>query len=247
MYVSQSRQRGLLRVIENMARGYGHAEIRTRIGEDLLRLLRADYFASYVWDPARKVFADRVCINMNPDNLARYEAYYQFHDPITFKLQRRRNPTRVTEILPQRELVRTEFFNDFLYRDGLYHGVNLYAYDGELNIGDVRIWRGRRRDNFDDEDIALLALIKPFLVLAMKSLGRSVPRVPADLHGDLRLTPREEQVARLLCAGRRDEDIARALGIAFSTVRTHLRSMFEKSGACGRTALVAHLLRPRQN
>ncbi|HVC12477.1 MAG TPA: helix-turn-helix transcriptional regulator [Burkholderiales bacterium] len=248
MYVSQARQRGLLRVIENMVHGYGHAEIRTRIGEDLLRLLRADYYASYVWDPARKVFADGVSINMNPDNLARYDAYYQFHDPMTYKLQRRRNPTRVTEIIPQHALVKTEFFNDFLYRDGLYYGVNLYAYDGALNIGDVRIWRGRRRDNFDDEDMALLRLVKPFLRLAMKSL-RAAPAYACALPAAraLCLTPREGEIARLLCAGKRDEEIARALGIAFSTVRTHLRSLFEKSGTSGRTALVARLLRPPQD
>ncbi len=249
MYVSQTRQRGLLRVIENMVHGYGHAEIRTRIGEDLLRLLRADYYASYVWDPARKVFADGVSINMNPDNLSRYDAYYQFHDPMTSKLQRRRNPTRVTEIIPQHELVKTEFFNDFLYRDGLYYGVNLYAYDGALNIGDVRIWRGRRRDNFDGEDMALLRLVKPFFNLAMKSLRAAPAYAPAPPRAarDLRLTPREEQIARLLCAGKRDVEIARALGIAFSTVRTHLRGLFEKSGASSRTALVARLLRPPQD
>jgi len=245
MYVSQARQRGLLRVIEHMMHGYGDAEVRTRLGYDLLRLLRADYYASYVWDPARRVFADRVWLNMDPRNLERYDAYYQFHDPMTFKLQRRRNPTRVSEIIAQRELVKTEFFNDFLFRDGLYYGVNLYAYDGELNIGDLRIWRSRRGRDFDAEDMALLQLAKPFFNLAMKSLRKTPP--PAAARCDLHLTPREAEVAQLLCAGRRDEEIARALGIAFSTVRSHLRSLFEKSGAASRTGLVARLLRPPQN
>lgn len=237
MHLSQARQRGLLRVLEQLVHGFDHAEVRERTGHDLLRLLRADYYASYVWDSARGVFADRVAINMDPGNLDRYEAYYQFHDPMTFKLQRRRNATRVSEIIPQRELLKTEFFNDFLFRDGLYWGINLYAYDGNLNIGDVRVWRGKRRDNFDDSDVALLQLVKPFFATAMKRLRAA----------DMRLTPREAEVARLLCAGKRDEDIARALGIAFTTVRTHLRSLFDKSGVASRTALVARLMRPPQN
>ena len=250
MYVSQARQRGLLRVIEHMMHGYDHAEVRTRLGEDLLRLLRADYYASYVWDPLRRVFADRVWLNMDPRNLERYDAYYQFHDPMTFKLQRRRNPTRVSEIIPQRELVKTEFFNDFLFRDGLYWGVNLYAYDGDLNVGDLRIWRGRRRRDFDDEDIALLRLAKPFFNLAMRNLRTPRPDAPppsAPPAAGLRLTPREADIACLLCAGQRDEEIARSLGIAVSTVRTHLRSLFQKSGAYSRAGLVARLLRPPHN
>jgi acyl carrier protein len=56
--------------------------------------------------------------------------------------------------------VRTEFFNDFLYRDGLYWGVNLYAWDGDRNIGDMRIWRSRRRERFGADTLDLLELTK---------------------------------------------------------------------------------------
>jgi len=248
MYLSLARQRELLRVVAQMMHGFDSAEVRERTGHDLLRLLRADYYASYVWNPARRVFADRVTINMDPANLYNYDIHYQFNDPMTFKLQRRRNATRVSEIIPQRELVKTEFFNDFLFRDGLYWGVNLYAHDGVLNIGDVRIWRGKRRANFDDDDIAVLQLVKPFFTLAMKRLQTLSPASAAkaalsDVAG-LRLTAREVEVARLLCAGKCDKDIARALGIAFSTVRTHLHSLFEKLGVSGRVALMLRLMCP---
>ena len=86
-----------------------------------------------------------VFLNMSPDNLARYEEYYQFRDPITPVLQKRRRATLVREVMPQDELEKTEFFNDFLIQDGLHHGINVYAYDGDLNIGDLRIWRGKGR------------------------------------------------------------------------------------------------------
>ncbi|WP_024514191.1 helix-turn-helix transcriptional regulator [Bradyrhizobium sp. Tv2a-2] len=35
-------------------------------------------------------------------------------------------------------MLRTEFFNDFLGRDGLYWGVNAYSYIGNRNIGEAR-------------------------------------------------------------------------------------------------------------
>jgi hypothetical protein len=59
-------------------------------------------------------------------------------------------------------------FNDFLARDGLHYGLNLYVYDGEINIGDMRIWRNRRRENFDSSDLEVLDLIKPHFCNSMR-------------------------------------------------------------------------------
>ena len=50
-----------------------------------------DYYASYVWDESRSVFGGRVALNMSDRNLSSYEAYYQYHDPITPKLQQHRS------------------------------------------------------------------------------------------------------------------------------------------------------------
>ena len=64
--------------------------------------------------------------------------------------------------MPQKELEKTEFFNDFLMVDGLHHGINLYAYDGDLNIGDLRIWRAKGTPDFGKREVALLETIKPY-------------------------------------------------------------------------------------
>lgn len=144
-------------------------ELRSDLGEHLLRLLRADHFASFVWNPEHRTFEQAVSLNMSADNLARYDAYFQFHDPITHRLQRRRTATPVQAIMPQPALERTEFFNDFLARDGLHHGINLYAWDAGRNTGDLRIWRRRGRKEFDGHDVALLEFIKPHFRNAMRN------------------------------------------------------------------------------
>ena len=74
-------------------------------------------------------FVSCVQINMTESNLRRYEAYYQFHDPITPTLQKRRRATLVSEVMQHDRLVRTEFFNDFLKQDGLCFGLNYFAFD----------------------------------------------------------------------------------------------------------------------
>jgi hypothetical protein len=167
MYLSAARAGVLARVMATLAEPHEEAEIRSRVGELMLELLGAQYYASYVWDARRQCFDAGVHLNMDRANLRRYEQHYQFRDPITLKLQQHRRAVRVTDVLAQGQLERTEFFNDFLARDGLHWGVNLYAWSGDSNIGDLRIWRDRRRENFSETDLALLDLVRPALVAAL--------------------------------------------------------------------------------
>ena len=243
MFLSAAQTRSLSRLMVALAEPHGEAAVRERIGMGLLDLLGADYYASYVWDAERCVFGSRVALNMTDGNLSSYEAYYQYHDPITSKMQSRRNATLVEQVMPQSELVKTEFFNDFLYRDGLYWGVNMYAWDGDRNIGDMRIWRNRKRERFGADTLELLELIKPAYVAALKR-GRgqttdSAPTTPATAA----LSGRELDVVQLASLGLRDKAIAQRLGVAFTTVRTHLGSAFRKLGVENRTQLVEKVTR----
>jgi DNA-binding CsgD family transcriptional regulator len=54
-----------------------------------------------------------------------------------------------------------------------------------------------------------------------------------------RLTPRQEELLRLLAAGHTNAQIARRLGISEGTVRTHLENIYEKLNVSSRTAAVA--------
>lgn len=53
------------------------------------------------------------------------------------------------------------------------------------------------------------------------------------------LTPREQDVARLVLRGESTESIARGLAIACGTVQAHLRNIFEKTGVRSRRELIA--------
>ena len=154
MYLTARETRLLSKAFGLLAEGLSAADVREQVGYCLMEILQADFFASFVWDDSEAKFTEGVSINMDPANLGAYDAYYQFHDPITFHLQRRRVPTLVTQIMPQRELMQAEFFNDFLARDGLHWGVNVYSYVDGRNIGDLRIWRRRGKANFDRSSLS---------------------------------------------------------------------------------------------
>ena len=244
MYLSGRQTELLARLMATLAEPYGEREIRSRVGALMLELLGAQHYASYVWDAGRGSFGNGVHLQMDPANLLQYERYYQFHDPITLQLQQHRRAVRVTDVLAQERLACTEFFNDFLARDGLHWGVNLYAWSGDRNIGDMRIWRSRERENFSDDDLALLDLVRPAFVAALRRSQGDMPTMAASaVSPPSALSERQREVAELAACGLHDKEIARRLGISVTTVRTHLDHAFRKLGVSNRMLLVQRLAR----
>lgn len=241
MYVTAAESRVLGRIFGLLSEDMAEHEVREAIGGHLLELLQADYYASFVWQEASKTFGKAVILNMDPSNVANYDAYFQYHDPITFKLQARREATLVTQVMPQRDLMRTEFFNDFLARDGLHWGVNAYSFVGNRNIGDVRIWRGRRRENFDAHTLELLRLIEPAFTGALTRAGGGA--AAADESPVLKLSVREFEIARMIADDLSDKEIARRLQVEVSTVRTYLKRIFDKLGVRRRSGVAGLLSR----
>ena len=241
MYLSSRQIKAMSALMQTLAEPHGEREIRARLAHQVLDLLDAQYFASYVWQPGAACFDQRIDLHMDPANLLRYERHYQFHDPITLKMQSHRSAVRASDVMPQQELMRTEFFNDFLARDGLHWGVNLYAWDGARNIGDLRIWRNRRHNDFSDDDLQLLNCLRPALVAALRRSQRCPATegealTPGD-EGGIRLSWREREVAQLAAAGLSDKEIAQRLKVSPSTVRTHLDHVFVKLGVNKRSKL----------
>ena len=232
MFLTSAEQGALRRCFALLAEGGDQREIREQLGQVLLDLFHADHFASYVWQPDRGRFEDRVSLNMDAGNLHSYEAWYQHRDPITFLLQSCRHATLVSEVMPRREFVRTEFFNDFIARDGLHWGMNLHAFEGDVALGDLRIWRGRQRRDFEDRDKMLLDLIEPAFVAALRRARQAAGAV--SLAG---LSPRELEVAACVGRGMTNKEIARALRIGVPSVATYLNRIFEKTGVHRRAAL----------
>ena len=85
--------------------------------------------------------------------------------------------------------------------------------------------------DFSERDRALLVLLRPHLYQACLDAERRRHPVP-------RLTPRQNDLMRLLAAGHTNTQIARRLGISEGTVRTHLENIYERLGVSSRTAAV---------
>jgi DNA-binding CsgD family transcriptional regulator len=67
-------------------------------------------------------------------------------------------------------------------------------------------------------------------------------RMPVPDHGPIRLSPREQEIVRMVAKGHPNKVIADVLNISSWTVCTHLRRIFAKLGVGSRAAMVAQLL-----
>lgn len=67
-------------------------------------------------------------------------------------------------------------------------------------------------------------------------------RMPLLGQGTIRLSPREQEIVRMVAKGHPNKVIADVLNISSWTVCTHLRRIFAKLGVGSRAAMVAQLL-----
>jgi DNA-binding CsgD family transcriptional regulator len=67
--------------------------------------------------------------------------------------------------------------------------------------------------------------------------GAGMPQAPF-LKSRFDLTPAEARIVLRLVAGDSLQSAAKALGVTYGTVRTHLKAVFQKTGACRQAELV---------
>lgn len=62
----------LLGIIEKLNRCIDSRPLRQLVADDLLRLIKADILASFVWNEQLQQFEDAAYVNMSESNLQRY-------------------------------------------------------------------------------------------------------------------------------------------------------------------------------
>jgi DNA-binding NarL/FixJ family response regulator len=66
-------------------------------------------------------------------------------------------------------------------------------------------------------------------------------RIPGPAATRIQLSPREQEIVRMVARGHPNKVIADVLNISSWTVSTHLRRIFAKLGVCSRAAMVARI------
>jgi DNA-binding CsgD family transcriptional regulator len=112
----------------------------------------------------------------------------------------------------------------------------IVACDGVMlatDLSDVVV--DRRSRGFDDDELALIELLRAAILAAARRVATSPPVASAGL------TAREAQVLGRVAAGDTNALIAHRLGMRPRTVAKHLEHAYAKLGVSSRTAAVARL------
>ena len=239
MQLSSSDTATLGEIADVLASDAPEEVLRRETGLALMRLLRADFLASFVWDAPSRSYRSGISVNMNESNIQRYHDHFQFHDPVTPAMSIHRQATIVEDVFGRRELDRTEFYRDFLARDGLHSGLNYFAYAGSRQLGDLRLWRAKGTP-FTESDRIMLELVGRVFAAQLAERARAEVLGP----GAAGLTQREREIVAALAEGLGDAAIASRLHLSVATVRTHLSHVFQKLGVGSRLEVVAALREP---
>jgi DNA-binding CsgD family transcriptional regulator len=142
---------------------------------------------------------------------------------------------KTSDFYTARQWHSTGMYIDCIRPQGIEHHLGLALPDPAEPTGReryVRLFFHRAPGpDFSERDRALLVLLRPHLQQACLDAERRRHPVP-------RLTPRQNDLLRLLAAGHSNAQIARRLGISEGTVRTHLENIYERLGVSSRTAAV---------
>jgi DNA-binding CsgD family transcriptional regulator len=103
----------------------------------------------------------------------------------------------------------------------------------------------RRRRDFSERDRAVLDLARTTLAALYRRFRPVAGEGAAPAALAARLTARERQVIRWLCAGKTDRDIGAIVGCSHRTVQKHLQRIYDKLGVETRPAAVLRWLGSR--
>jgi DNA-binding CsgD family transcriptional regulator len=142
---------------------------------EMLRQLEAVFEAGnstffFARHPAKGIDLDRVITMGIEDNfLIQFRDYYHRLDPFLKVFQTTSPPVLTTEqIIPFRDLIRREYYNDFLRLQSIHYQMSIYLKSEGTLLGVLSLFRPKKGKHFSSQEKAKAALMVPYLAGALK-------------------------------------------------------------------------------
>lgn len=188
------------------------------------------------------------------ENVRRYNEYYFHISPVLPTVGNPRFSNigfTESDVVGKSAFLESEYYRDFFKPMGLLHTMVLNAEFGGKIVGNMSLHRPAGAKCYSEKEKAALTLIAPAISgalfgAALRAGFYDTP-VPATL-ALLRqngLSPREEEITGLILRGLSNKEIGQKLFISEKTVKTHINSILQKTGARNRVALISSLIARR--
>ena len=158
------------------------------------------------------------------------------------------------QLLCNRELARTEFYNDFLKPNIWLHGCSTVTNVEDSTFSSVYALRSPRNRAFGSNEIELCRYLAPHIQTAARIQQRiadleiaidrlRVGEMDAKTLFKLGLTPAETRLAIALFKGQSVEAYAKEARISINTARWYAKQIYAKTGVKRQTELIQMLLK----
>lgn len=193
-------------------------------------------------DPAGQWARIPAAVGMDLASRKSYEEYFVSRNPW---LARRKvlagNVETGEGVFNNRELVKTEFYSDFLKPNIWLHVCSAVTKVADSAFSSIYALRSPRKGGFSSDEIELCRYLAPHLEVAGRIRQRIVDleaaldrllagEIDAKTLAKLGLTPAETRLAIALFKGQSVEAYAKEASISVSTARWHVNQIYAKTG-----------------
>ncbi|MBI5445375.1 MAG: helix-turn-helix transcriptional regulator [Deltaproteobacteria bacterium] len=163
--LGRSELQGLLDLSCSVTSGSGLDDFRKRA----LLLLRETFssFAANFFitdaDAAALNISNVVADGVDPAAFGPYRAYYQYLDPFLQRPLESIGTSLLDEIVDIEEFRRSEYYNDFIKPQGIYHQVGMSLVVRGRCLGVIALFRTAAQPNYTPEEQSRISLMLPYL------------------------------------------------------------------------------------
>ena len=139
---------------------------------------------------------------------------------------------------------RSVFFREFMAPRHYHHDVDIFFRNKGNIVAVLYILRDDRLGPFTEEELGLLRRLQPFMEYTLNNIY-TPQRITDREHivDKFSLTRRELDVLEIVMIGADTKTLAKELNLQVSTVKTHLRHIFEKTGVRSVNELISVMYR----
>ena len=154
---------------------------------------------------------------------------------------------RMTDVIEDENWVKTDFYKSICIRNNWHYTIQMFlAFDNDI-LGLVTLYRTVGKENFTQEDIFILDILKEHLVFRLEREKKLKNENEQKLTVEeavqkFELTGREDTVLRLLMQGKEHPEICDLLNISENTLKKHILSIYRKTGIRIRVQLFKKIL-----
>jgi DNA-binding CsgD family transcriptional regulator len=189
-------------------------------------------------------------VGMDPVTRKSYDEYFVSRNPW---LPRRRliagSVETEEQVFSNRELVKTEFYKDFLKPNIWLHACSAVTNVEESTFSSIYTLRSPRNGAFTSDEVRLCSYLAPHLQTAARIYQRIVDleatldrllvgELDTNTLVKLSLTPAETRLAIALFKGQSVEAYSKEADISINTARWHVKQIYAKTGVKRQTELI---------